>query len=106
MEGHISIDAAQARQMRRLVRLVSKLEDTEPFVDTAVLEVAFGRRRRLAASGIEQLWQLLDAAVREGILLSEPRLRLDRDQRALVPTRLYRVNYRHPWARRAVGIER
>ena len=85
---------------RRLIALLEAAEETYPYV-------SLERIRRLARSrgaydgSTRGLAGWVRAAVAEGLLLSDSRLRLTADGR-FEPVQIYRLNRRHPVVARAL----
>lgn len=85
-----------------LVQLVARLEEREPFVDLSVVLKHVPAETRLPSSAGE-VAALLARATSEGVLLSEQRVRFERESGAFLPTRIYRVNPGHPLVAEALG---
>lgn len=79
-----------------LVRLVDRLSRRQTFVtDTDLAQAAARPSSRLTA---DQLTALVDAAVRDSLLLKDLRTFYDRESSAYTQAWVYRVNARHPLA--------
>ncbi len=87
---------------RALVRLLARLEERAPLVTLADLERAAARRRTLSLPA-DRVAPLVEAAVRDMLILTDRRLFLDRATRTVEPRSVYRVNRRHPLARETLA---
>ncbi len=77
-----------------LLRLVKRLEDLRSYVSCERVLEALADANRGADAERVAAW--LEQAVRDGRLFADTRNQLDPASGAIVETRLYRVNHRHP----------
>lgn len=83
---------------RRLVRLLARLELRSAIVTLADIERA-AARRPASSLPTEEIAQLVESAVAEGVLLADRRTFFDRASKSFTDRYIYRVNRRHPLAR-------
>jgi hypothetical protein len=83
---------------RSLVRLLARLEERGTVVTRGDVERAT-RRRPSATLPTERVDEVMDAALDEGLVLSDRRTFFDRETATFSEAYIYRVNRRHPLAR-------
>lgn len=80
-----------------LVRVLSQLEDELPYATAEDVHA------RLSAADhsltLDRTRDLLDGALREGVVFVDARTRFERTTVRFIPAAIYRVNHRHPLAR-------